>query len=56
MIERPYFLTNDRWFVFNEAEWKYELTDEAPEEARKSYAEFYDNTEIVDGVEVAIDK
>lgn len=56
MIEKPYFLTNVKWFVFNEEKWKYELTDEAPEKARISYAEFYNDIEIVDGVEMVIDK
>lgn len=56
MIEEPYFLTNPKWYRFNEKKWIYELTDEAPEEARKSYKEFYNDVEIVNGVEMVIDK
>ena len=41
MRDIPYFMTNKDWFYFDEAEWKYKLTDSAPEKARKSYAEFY---------------
>ena len=41
MRDIPYFMTNRDWFYFDETEWKYKLTDSAPEKARKSYAEFY---------------
>lgn len=46
---RPYFLENEEWYKFNEDEWKYELTDKAPEKARKSYEEFYKTEEVIDG-------
>lgn len=39
--DKPYFMTNEAWYRFNEEEWKYELTALAPEEAIKSYEEFY---------------
>ena len=38
----PYFLENKEWYTFNEEEWKYELTDKAPQEAIDSYNHFYD--------------
>lgn len=39
--EKPYFLENEEWYKFNEEEWKYELTDKAPQEAIDSYNDFY---------------
>ena len=39
--EKPYFLENEEWYTFNEEEWKYELTDKAPQEAIDSYNDFY---------------
>lgn len=41
MQSEPYFMKNDAWYYFDRKEWKYKLTDKAPEEARKSYEEFY---------------
>lgn len=38
----PYFLTNKKWYYFDEDEWCYKLTDKAPEKARKSYKQFYE--------------
>ena len=46
-IEKPYFMTNPAWYTFNEEEWKYELTEDAPERARESYAEYYDTLDSV---------
>lgn len=40
-IEKPYFMTNEKWFYFDETEWCYKLTDDAPEKAVESYKEFY---------------
>lgn len=39
--ERPYFFENEEWFYYDKKIHKYRLTDKAPEEARKSYEEFY---------------
>ena len=39
--EIPFFMTNPEWYIFNEDEWRYELTDQAPPEAVDSYTEFY---------------
>ena len=39
--EKPYFLENEEWYTFNEEEWKYELTDKAPQEVIDSYNDFY---------------
>lgn len=44
-IEKPYFMTNPEWFYFDEEEWCYKLTDEAPIEAKESYEEFYKTLE-----------
>ena len=42
ITEKPYFMTNEKWYKFDENEFKYVLTDEAPEKAKESYNEFYD--------------
>lgn len=41
-VPKPYFMTNKNWFYFDEEEFMYKLTDNAPEEARISYKEYYD--------------
>ena len=41
-IPEPYFMTNEEWFYFDEDEWRYKLTEKAPEKAMKSYEEFYE--------------
>lgn len=40
-VEQPYFMQNKDWYYYDEQEEIYKLTDEAPEEAIKSYKEFY---------------
>ena len=40
-IEKPYFMSNEEWFKFDEKEFKYVLTEKATEEAKESYKEFY---------------
>ena len=47
MQEQPYFMTNPKWFTFNETEWKYELTKDAPPKAVKSYNDFYATEERI---------
>lgn len=42
LVTRPYFMENKGWYYFDDKEWKYKLTDKAPEKAIKSYEEFYD--------------
>ena len=44
-IPQPYFMNNSSWYYFDENDWKYILTDDAPEEAKKSYDEFYSQLE-----------
>ena len=39
--EIPYFLTNEKWYFYDEEDFCYKLTKEAPEEAKESYNEFY---------------
>ena len=43
MIRQDYlvFLQNKEWFYFDEKEWKYKLTNKAPQKAIESYKEFY---------------
>lgn len=43
ILEAPYFLTNEEWYFFDEAEWKYKLTEKAPKKAVESYEEYYDD-------------
>jgi len=38
----PYFMSNPEWYYFDEKEWMYKLTEKAPEKARESYKEFYE--------------
>ena len=47
IAKEPYFLTNSDWSTFNISECRYVLTEEATEEARKSYEEFYSLIEKV---------
>lgn len=44
MKKEPYFLSNKEWYYFDEREFCYKLTDKAPNEAVKSYNEFYKDT------------
>ena len=41
IVTEPYFMQNTAWYYFDEDEFLYKLTDEAPEEAKMSYQEFY---------------
>lgn len=42
MLRRtPLFKKNKEWWYYDEKEGKVKLTDKAPEEARKSYEEYY---------------
>lgn len=40
MQTRPYFMTNPSWYRFNDEKGEVELTEDAPEEAVKSFQEF----------------
>lgn len=40
MLDRPYFMQNRDWYYFDGE--RFVLTDKAPEEAKKSLAEFYE--------------
>lgn len=42
-VLKPYFMENEEWFYFDEDEVLYKLTDKAPEKAKESYRQFYDN-------------
>jgi hypothetical protein len=39
--DKPYFMMDESWYYFDEKECRYYLTDKAPEEAKKSYDDFY---------------
>lgn len=38
-------MSDPDWFVFDEKEWKYKLTDKAPLKAIESYKQFYEALE-----------
>lgn len=40
-MTEPYFMTNKKWYYFDDTEFMYKLKYEAPPEARESYEEFY---------------
>lgn len=40
-LDKPFFMSNADWYYFDEEEWKYKLTDKAPQKAIDSYNEFY---------------
>ena len=39
--KQPYFFENEEWYYYDGKKNKFCLTDKAPEEAKKSYEEFY---------------
>lgn len=39
--EEPCFLKNVEWYYFDETDFCYKLTDNAPKEAVESYNKFY---------------
>ena len=39
-IDKPYFMSDPKWYYFDFDKKKYVLTDEAPEKAKESYEEF----------------
>ncbi len=41
-IEKPFFMQNSDWYYYDEEKGQYFLTDSAPEEAVKSYHDFYE--------------
>lgn len=41
-LNKPYFITNKEWYIFDEELGRYQLTDKATEAAKKSYREFYE--------------
>lgn len=40
-VKKPYFMKDKSWYYFDEEEFKYKLTDKAPQKAIESYKEFY---------------
>lgn len=46
ILEEPYFMKNPEWYKYDEKNYKYILTDKAPEEAKKSYEEYYKLMEV----------
>ena len=48
MKEQPYFMSDQAWYYFDEADFCYKLTDQAPPEAVQSYEEFYESSDILE--------
>lgn len=48
MMDMPYFMEDESWYYFDLKKRKYVLTDEAPEKARQSYVEYYEEM-IING-------
>lgn len=42
----PYFMNNEEWYYYDEKEEIYKLTEKATEEARQSYYEFYNESDV----------
>ena len=49
-LPKPYFMENESWYYFDEEEFCYKLTSEAPQKAQESYKEYY--SEVYKGDEV----
>jgi len=43
MRDRPYFMSDDKWYRFDFYKRMYVLTEFAPKEAKKSYDEYIKN-------------
>lgn len=41
LTKQPYFFENEEWYYYDGKKNRFFLTDKAPEEAKKSYEEFY---------------
>lgn len=41
ILEQPYFMKNKDWYYFDDEEFMYKLTEDAPKKAIDSYNEFY---------------
>ena len=52
--KQPYFLKNEEWYYYDGKTNKFYLTDKAPEEARKSYEEFYNPPYYYDSFDYGI--
>lgn len=48
MMDKPYFMENEAWFYFDENDWCYKLTKDAPEEAKESYNDYYTSLDAID--------
>lgn len=41
IVDKPYFMTNEEWYYYDEKTFKYKLTTKAPQKAIDSYNEYY---------------
>ena len=42
-LEKPFFMSDPSWFEYDKDTYTYVLTPQAPEEAKKSFNDFYKN-------------
>ena len=45
MVSKPAFLKNPDWYYFDEDKWMYVLKDNVPDTIRRSYENFYKNSD-----------
>lgn len=43
MLDMPYFMKDKSWYTYDVKKRCYVLTDKAPEKAKKSYKEYYED-------------
>lgn len=41
LTTEPYFMKNKEWYYHDKKEWRFKLTDKAPQKAIESYNDFY---------------
>lgn len=41
MVDMPYFMTDEKWYYFDFVDKRFKLTKIAPEKAKKSYVDYY---------------
>ncbi len=41
MLDMPYFMENEDWYEFDFAQRRFILTDKAPQKAKDSYKQYY---------------
>lgn len=45
--DKPYFMTDEEWYYFDEEDFCYKLTDKATKKAIASYEEYYKGLKMI---------